>query len=96
MTACTGSVPTGARLANELTGSLLPRLVSEGQFGAGWQLDDAKAVPIGGLGEDHWASTTLAATLHLTANNNNQSGDQAKRYVLVLFAQPSQLEKNRN
>ena len=63
--------PPGLRLVQELTGSLLPQLVADGTFGDDWSLDEAKAVPIGGLGEDHWASTTLAVTLQLSGANNN-------------------------
>lgn len=60
------------RMARLLKGTLVPRLVSEGVFGKDWRLDGVEAVPIGGLGEDHWASTTLTTTVHLVEANTGK------------------------
>lgn len=53
------------RLATMLTQRTLPRLVSEGAFGRGWRVAAAEVYPIGGFGQDHWASTTLTTVLDL-------------------------------
>ncbi|XP_034255488.1 uncharacterized protein LOC117653736 [Thrips palmi] len=59
------------RMARLLKDKLVPRMVEEGVFGSTWQVQAIEAVPIGGLGEDHWASTTLSTTLQLVEKNNN-------------------------
>lgn len=59
-----GPGPAG-RMAEMLRTRTLPRLVAAGTFGQDWIIGAVDVAPIGGLGEDHWASTTLTVTLQL-------------------------------
>lgn len=64
------------RLSKMLTEKTLPRLVSEGAFGRGWRLAAAEAYPIGGFGQDHWASTTLTTVLDLQRADADSDEDR--------------------
>ncbi|KAK3932171.1 EKC/KEOPS complex subunit BUD32 [Frankliniella fusca] len=58
--------PTALRMSRLLKEKVVPDMLAAGAFGEGWQVDDVTSAPIGGFGEDHWASTTLATSVTLS------------------------------
>lgn len=59
-------VPTALRMSRILKEKVVPDLLADGTLGEGWQVDDVRNAPIGGLGQDHFASTTLTTSVDLS------------------------------
>lgn len=72
MDAAKSEEPPAVRMARLLKDKIVPRMVEEGVLPKDWRVESVESVPIGGLGEDHWASTTLSTVVQLVEENSNQ------------------------